>query len=80
MDNQLVFDIFTKTMEAAQILNTDQELAVTLSETLKRMPPMQIGKWGQLQEWMEDLDNPTDNHRHVSHLYGLFPSNQISQS
>jgi alpha-L-fucosidase 2 len=78
MDNQLVFDIFTRTMEAAQILNTDQDLVVTLSETLKRMPPMQIGKWGQLQEWMEDLDNPTDNHRHVSHLYGLFPSNQIS--
>jgi len=39
---------------------------------------MQIGKWGQLQEWMEDLDNPNDKHRHVSHLYGLFPSNQIS--
>ena len=78
MDNQLVFDIFTKTMEAARILNTDQELSVTLSETLKRMPPMQIGKWGQLQEWMEDLDNPDDKHRHVSHLYGLFPSNQIS--
>ena len=78
MDNQLVFDIFTKAMEAARILNTDQELAVTLSETLKRMPPMQIGKWGQLQEWMEDLDNPDDKHRHVSHLYGLFPSNQIS--
>ena len=78
MDNQLVFDLFTKTMEAAQILNTDQELTVTLRETLKRMPPMQIGKWGQLQEWMEDLDNPQDNHRHVSHLYGLFPSNQIS--
>jgi len=39
---------------------------------------MQIGKWGQLQEWMEDLDNPDDKHRHVSHLYGLFPSNQIS--
>ena len=78
MDNQLVFDIFTKTMEAAQILNTDKELVGTLSKTLKRMPPMQIGKWGQLQEWMEDLDNPNDKHRHVSHLYGLFPSNQIS--
>jgi len=78
MDNQLVFDLFTRTMEAAQILNTDQDLVVTLSETLKRMPPMQIGKWSQLQEWMEDLDNPTDKHRHVSHLYGLFPSNQIS--
>ena len=78
MDNQLVFDIFTKTIEAAHILNTDQELVVKLKETLKKMPPMQIGKWGQLQEWMEDLDSPTDNHRHVSHLYGLFPSNQIS--
>ena len=78
MDNQLVFDIFTKTMIAAQILNTDQELTVTIAETLRRMPPMQIGKWGQLQEWMEDLDNPDDRHRHVSHLYGLFPSNQIS--
>ena len=39
---------------------------------------MQIGKWGQLQEWMYDWDNPDDNHRHVSHLYGLYPSNQIS--
>ncbi|MFA9390382.1 MAG: glycoside hydrolase N-terminal domain-containing protein [Prolixibacteraceae bacterium] len=78
MDNQLVFDVFTKTMQAAQILNVDQDLRLRLSETLKRMPPMQIGKWGQLQEWMEDLDNPNDHHRHVSHLYGLFPSNQIS--
>ena len=39
---------------------------------------MQIGKWGQLQEWMYDWDNPKDQHRHVSHLYGLYPSNQIS--
>ena len=39
---------------------------------------MQIGQYGQLQEWIEDLDNPKDNHRHVSHLYGVFPSNQIS--
>ena len=39
---------------------------------------MQIGRWGQLQEWMHDWDSPDDKHRHVSHLYGLFPSNQIS--
>jgi len=78
MDNQLVFDIFSKTIEAATILKTDQDLIVTLNETMRRLAPMQIGKWGQLQEWMEDLDNPKDNHRHVSHLYGLFPSNQIS--
>jgi alpha-L-fucosidase 2 len=78
MDNQLVFDIFSKTIEAATILKTDPALIVTLNETMRRLAPMQIGKWGQLQEWMEDLDNPKDNHRHVSHLYGLYPSNQIS--
>ncbi|MGD0340882.1 MAG: glycoside hydrolase family 95 protein [Bacteroidales bacterium] len=78
MDNQLVFDLFTKTIEAAEILKTDKELVTKLKETLKRLPPMQIGQWGQLQEWMYDWDSQNDHHRHVSHLYGLFPSNQIS--
>ncbi|MFO7370732.1 MAG: glycoside hydrolase family 95 protein [Bacteroidales bacterium] len=78
MDNQLVFDLFTKTIKTAGILNTDPDLVVKLNEALKRLPPMQIGKWGQLQEWMHDWDNPKDDHRHVSHLYGLYPSNQIS--
>jgi alpha-L-fucosidase 2 len=78
MDNQLVFDLLTKTIKAAEILDTDKELIGKLYETINRLPPMQIGKWGQLQEWMEDWDNQKDNHRHVSHLYGLFPSNQIS--
>jgi alpha-L-fucosidase 2 len=78
MDNQLVFDIFSITIKSAEILNTDKELVSKISEALKRLPPMQIGNWGQLQEWMYDWDNPDDHHRHVSHLYGLFPSNQIS--
>ena len=78
MDNQLVFDLFTKTITAAKILNTDKELMGKLDAALKRLPPMQIGKWGQLQEWMYDWDKQDDKHRHVSHLYGLFPSNQIS--
>lgn len=78
MDNQIVFDLFTRTIQAAQILGTDQDLAAKLKSTVLRLPPMQIGKWGQLQEWMNDWDNPKDNHRHVSHLYGLYPSNQIS--
>jgi alpha-L-fucosidase 2 len=78
MDNQLVFDLFTRTIEAAGILNTDQDLVARLNEALKKLPPMQIGKWGQLQEWMQDWDNPKDDHRHVSHLYGLYPSNQLS--
>ena len=78
MDNQLVYDVFTKTLRAAKILNKESELLVQIEASLKRLPPMQIGKWGQLQEWMYDWDNPEDNHRHVSHLYGLYPSNQIS--
>jgi alpha-L-fucosidase 2 len=78
MDNQLVFDLFNITTRTAEILKTDKELVAKIKETIKRLPPMQIGQWGQLQEWMHDWDNPADNHRHVSHLYGLFPSNQIS--
>ena len=78
MDNQLVFDIFSITVKTAELLKTDKELVAKLKEKLNRLPPMQIGQWGQLQEWMYDWDNPKDNHRHVSHLYGLFPSNQIS--
>ncbi len=50
----------------------------TLRQQLSLLPPMMIGRWGQLQEWLDDLDDPNDNHRHFSHLYGLFPSNQIS--
>lgn len=78
MDNQLVFDLFTKTTEAAKILGEDDEFVAKLEAAIKKIPPMQIGKWGQLQEWMYDWDSPEDNHRHVSHLYGLYPSNQIS--
>ncbi|QCR22368.1 glycoside hydrolase N-terminal domain-containing protein [Pontibacter sp. SGAir0037] len=78
MDNQLVFDLFHKTIKTAELLKTDPELVAQLKQHLQRLPPMQVGKWGQLQEWMHDWDNPKDEHRHVSHLYGLYPSNQIS--
>ena len=78
MDNELLFDLFTKTINAAEILETDQELVFKMKETLKRLPPLQIGQYGQLQEWIEDWDNPEDHHRHVSHLYAAYPSNQIS--
>lgn len=78
MDNQLLFDLFTKTIKSAEILKTDKELVKKIKDTLKRLPPMQIGRWGQLQEWIQDWDSQDDKHRHVSHLYGLFPSNQIS--
>jgi alpha-L-fucosidase 2 len=78
IDNQLVFDLFTKTMRAAEILDIDEDLIPDMERILELLPPMQIGKHGQLQEWMHDWDNPADRHRHVSHLYGLFPSNQIT--
>lgn len=78
MDNQILFDLFSRTIKAAKILGIDQEMLEKYQQILDRLPPMQIGQHGQLQEWMEDLDNPNDKHRHVSHLYGLHPSNQIN--
>jgi alpha-L-fucosidase 2 len=78
MDNQLIFDLFSKTINTAKILGKDNEFVNTLLLTRDKLAPMQIGRFGQLQEWLEDWDNPDDHHRHVSHLYGLFPSNQIS--
>lgn len=65
-------------MPGTEVSATDREFAARLSRRLSEMPPMQVGRWGQLQEWMHDWDDPNDVHRHVSHLYGLFPSNQIS--
>lgn len=78
MDNQLVFDILTKTAKAASLLNTDSDFINEIETVIAKLPPMQIGQHNQLQEWMFDWDNPDDKHRHVSHLYGLYPSNQIS--
>lgn len=78
MTNQIVYDFFSTTIRAASILQRDQSFADTLTALRKQLPPMQIGRHGQLQEWLDDLDDPNDKHRHISHLYGLFPSNQIS--
>lgn len=78
MDNQLVNDVFSNIIKAADILNRDQAFIDTVKIKKERIPPMHIGHWGQLQEWLKDWDNPEDSHRHVSHLYGLHPGNQIS--
>lgn len=78
MDNQLVFDTFTNAIKASEILGKDAALRNEISAARAQLPPMQIGQYGQLQEWLEDVDDPKDEHRHVSHLYGLYPSNQIS--
>ncbi|EIK43114.1 hypothetical protein O59_004218 [Cellvibrio sp. BR] len=78
MDNQLLFDLLSNTIAAAEILGQDKTQIPVWKKILSRLPPMQIGKHHQLQEWLEDWDEPQDKHRHVSHLYGLYPSNQIS--
>ena len=78
MDNQIAFDVLNQALMAAQTLSRDEAFCDTLRNTIDQIAPMQIGQYNQLQEWLVDADNPTDQHRHVSHLYGLYPSNQIS--
>ena len=80
MDNQIVTELYTNVSAAAKILDNINHLDVldTIKAQLAQLPPMQIGRWGQLQEWLDDLDDPKDDHRHFSHLYGLYPSYQIS--
>ncbi len=78
MDNQIVFDVLTQVIAAAKALGKDESSLSAYRTALQRLPPMQIGRYGQLQEWLIDGDDPKDEHRHISHLYGLYPSNQIS--
>ena len=80
MDNELIYDLFNHVIDAAEILGkkAGNTLLDSLSNKLTGLVPLQTGRWGQLQEWMDDWDNPDDIHRHVSHLYALYPSNQIS--
>ena len=78
MDNQIVFDALSNTLAAARILGEPTDYQQRLKTVIDQLPPMQIGRHGQLQEWLIDGDDPKDEHRHISHLYGLYPSNQIS--
>jgi alpha-L-fucosidase 2 len=79
MDNQIVFDVLTNVYRSMKELGIkDAKFSKRLITTLAQLPPMQIGRYGQLQEWLIDADDPKDEHRHISHLYGLYPSNQIS--
>ena len=79
MDTQIVRDALTSTLQASEILGLDEaDYRAKLQETLAKLPPMSVGQYGQLQEWIEDGDDPNDQHRHISHLYGLYPSDQIT--
>ena len=80
-DAQILRDLFAAVIESARILGKEGEDAETLRELAARrarLEPLRIGRWGQLQEWTEDLDDTEDKHRHISHLYALYPSAQIT--
>ena len=80
MDAQIVRDLFSSTIRGATLLGVDADLRAQLAAAKDRLPPNRIGAQGQLQEWLEDWDAqaPEQQHRHVSHLYGFFPSSQIT--
>ncbi len=78
MDMQILWDLFTNCIEASQILDIDKDFRNKLKKTRQRLAPPQIGKHGQLQEWMHDFDEPEPGHRHMSHLFALQPGRQIT--
>lgn len=78
MDHQLIRDLFKTTTAAAQALGLDADFQKELTAKAGQIAPNQIGKHGQLQEWLEDKDDPTDTHRHVSHLWGVFPGTDLT--
>jgi alpha-L-fucosidase 2 len=79
MSQQIVWDLFTNVLAAGRILGGDLAFRARVERALTRLDPgLRVGSWGQLQEWKEDLDDPEDTHRHVSHLYALHPGRQIS--
>lgn len=80
MDMAIIWDLFTNCSEAAAILGIDADFQAEILAARDRLLPFQIGQHGQLQEWSVDWDDPNDQHRHVSHLFGLHPGRQITQA
>jgi len=75
---QLIWDLFTNTAEAAEVLGMDSEFRDEITAKRARLLAPKIGKWGQLQEWMVDRDDPQDHHRHLSHLFAMYPGHEIT--
>lgn len=78
MDHQIIRSLLTNTAEAATLLGRDDEFVTRLEDARRRLAPNQIGRHGQLQEWLEDKDDPTNEHRHMSHLWGVHPGWDIT--
>ena len=79
MDNQILRDLFDGCARASEVLGVDTTFRAQVRATRDRLPPMQVGSRGNIQEWLYDWVETERNHRHVSHLYGLHPSNQITR-
>jgi len=80
MDMSIIRELFTDVIKAANTLHTDADFARKLTSVKERLYPFHIGQYGQLQEWFKDWDQPDDHHRHLSHLFGLYPGSQITLS
>lgn len=80
MDREIIFELFRNCITAAEILNIDKDFSNILENKIKQMPPLKIGEDGRLLEWVDELKEAEPGHRHISHLYALHPSNQISKS
>ena len=77
-DIEMVYDLYSHVIKAAECLNTDSVFRQKLLIAKNKLLPLKIGRYGQLQEWIDDVDNPHDHHRHLAHLYALYPGNRIS--
>ena len=75
---EIVWDLFTNTVEASKALGIDADYRAKVAALRDRLVVPKIGRWGQLQEWMEDSDDPNDHHRHTSHLFGVYPGRQFT--
>jgi alpha-L-fucosidase 2 len=80
MDHQIIRDLFAHTVAASEILGVDADLWQQLRMLRARIAPNQVGQYGQLQEWLVDKDDPENHHRHVSHLWGLHPGDEITEA
>jgi alpha-L-fucosidase 2 len=78
MDHQIIRALFKNVIAASELLNVDAAFRKTLEEKYKQIAPNKIGKYGQLQEWMQDVDDTTNKHRHISHLWGMYPGSEIN--
>ena len=79
-DQEIIYDLFTNTIEAADVLGHDKEFRDHIFGLRDKLLKPKIGRWGQLQEWEADKDDPKDDHRHVSHLFALYPGRQITRA